>query len=127
MCAPVCEKKHWERNRVLNETMLEQRAFGGVWAGPIKHNKEGKPYRVVMRPPLHPRKGTPMVGFMEGYDQPEWYEMDAWYALCQLVEGHVFVYDPVTEKTSTSSPIETPAQVLAIAREMVATRCNAAR
>jgi len=40
---------------------------------------------VILEYPYHPLKGTPMVGSMQGYYEPEWGEECTWAAFADLV------------------------------------------
>jgi hypothetical protein len=66
-----------------------------------------------------PLKGTPMVGGMYGYEQPEWEESTAYEELVKIVHGHFFEYDAKSGATWTSRPLRTPAQVFSAADDML--------
>ena len=75
-------------------------------------------FRVVMRPPSHPLKGTAMVGDMSGYYEPEWEEESAWGALSTLVRYHFCDWDE--NGPTPTRMIRNPSDVFRCADEMLA-------
>ena len=111
----VLARKHWERSRC-------HPSYEGHGADPYIIYTTRAGHRMVMRPPYHPRKGTIMVGSMEGYYEPEWDEETAWDALAAMVHCHYTDWD----NFGTSTPVirlrklDTPAQVIRAALDMIA-------
>lgn len=70
------DRKHWERGNARNPI-----DFHGYLYWPAR-NGLGHPY---MHDPSTPLKGTVMLGWSQGYEEPEWEERTAW----ELLESHV--------------------------------------
>ncbi|WP_250501940.1 hypothetical protein [Caballeronia sp. AZ7_KS35] len=103
--------KHWERTRSVHDK---------PFPGTIKYRpKHGKAW-VAMREPVHPLKGTPMVGEMSGYYEPEWDEQTAWEALERIVLEHFTDWDE--NGPTLLRDLSTTRLVLAAARELVASQ-----
>lgn len=109
-----CDWKHWERHRALYP-------FGTDFKFRPRHDK----HWIVLRHPIHPLKGTMMVGSMAGYYEPEWEEETAWESLCRLVEDHFTEWDGESFVKETGYPrfvitrdLGTPSKILRAAREM---------
>ncbi|MEN7529281.1 hypothetical protein [Cupriavidus sp. DL-D2] len=79
-CTGGHDRKHWERNRSIHATPLFRNDLH-------YRPKHGLSY-VSMRQPVHPLKGTIMVGAMCGYYEPEWEEETAWESLRSMVLDH---------------------------------------
>lgn len=79
-------------------------------------------HRIVMRPPSHPKKGTVMVGGMQGYYEPEWEEECAYAALLRLVFTHFTDWEGAARRDAIPElfrPLCTPTLVFAAADDMV--------
>ncbi len=107
-------RKHWDRNRC-------HPTYNGVASREdeiVYTSRAG--HRITMYSPFHPRKGTVMVGAMEGYYEPEWSEQTAWGALCDMVYcqftdwGGEEFSAPIMTRT-----IKTPRDVFAAADEIL--------
>lgn len=104
-------RKHFERGRsvhadIIRDDMIKKPAADG----------EGWVY---MHPPSHPRKGTIMVGGMEGYEGPEWYEKTAWEALVDIVFAECTMWSDEGPQGLTR-PLNTPSLILAAAKDLAA-------
>ncbi|WP_408585962.1 hypothetical protein [Novosphingobium sp.] len=75
------------------------------------------PY-IKVRPPVHPRRGTIMVGATTGYYEPEWDEECAWSALDKLVLCHFTDWSDWEHLRPTRN-LNTPAAVFAAADVML--------
>jgi hypothetical protein len=117
----ACDSKHWERSHA--KCPMDRR-------GEIKYRPSKGDDWIVMRRPLHPLKGTIMVGAMSGYYEPEWDEESAWESLCNIVWGHFTSWEDVTDSTgdcewptpTCTRDLSTPKLVFAAAREILADR-----
>ncbi|MBN9033724.1 MAG: hypothetical protein BGO05_26230 [Rhizobiales bacterium 63-7] len=89
----IGDRKHWDRGRC--HPSYEGRNGWGTPRGAevVFTTRAGR--RIVMGPPVHPRKGTIMVGAPSGYYEPEWDEQCAWSALESLVLDHFTDWDLV--------------------------------
>ncbi|WPM83121.1 DNA cytosine methyltransferase (plasmid) [Brucella pseudintermedia] len=83
-------------------------------------------HTVVVRPPVHPRKGTAMVGGMSGYYEPEWDEEDAWSALECIVCHHFSEWDEESEAFYLTRPLPTVTSIFQAADEIIAERMGEA-
>lgn len=132
----IGDRKHWERGRC--HPTYEGR---NSWTTPrgaeiVFTTRAGR--RIVIQPPVHPRKGTIMVGAMSGYYEPEWDEQCAWSALERIVvdrftdwdlvevwEEREFAGDDDQESDwqvgdALTRDLSSPALILAAAREIIA-------
>lgn len=76
----ITARKHWDRGRSVHGDIISQ--------GEVKWPaRDGKGW-IYMRPPACPLKGTPMVGAVSGYEEPEWDERTAWEELRECVAWH---------------------------------------
>jgi|GEM_PF-4533479 len=74
------DRKHWRRSRSSQ--------FTG-WKGDIEHRtRRGDAVVHLSERYIYPWPGTPMVGALEGYMEPEWEECTAWDSLRRLVRDH---------------------------------------
>lgn len=74
------DRKHWKRSRTSR--------FTG-WKGDIEYRtRRGDAVVHLSESYIHPWPGTPMVGALEGYMEPEWEECTAWDSLRRLVRDH---------------------------------------
>jgi len=69
----------------------------------------------------HPLPGTPMIGGMSGYYEPEWDEETAWEALCNLV---IYQFTDVVEREDglhmvSTRKLRTASQVFAAADDLL--------
>ncbi|MBP2302543.1 hypothetical protein [Azospirillum picis] len=73
----ILDRTCWDRGRSVHDDCIRQcerkkpAADGNGW--------------VYMTPPSHPLKGTPMVGRMSGYEEPEWEERTALEELAECI------------------------------------------
>lgn len=72
----------------------------------------------------HPRKGTPMIGAISGYYEPEWDEETTWDALKQHVYWHFTEYDPTISDLVPTRTIKSPTDVFNAADEMLRERVH---
>ncbi|EBA18366.1 hypothetical protein RSK20926_11624 [Roseobacter sp. SK209-2-6] len=70
--------------------------------------------------PCHPLKGTPMVGGMSGYYEPEWDEETAWTALRNWVVYQFFKYNSATDDAYFTWTPSGPGDVFRMADELLA-------
>lgn len=105
------DRKHWHRMRAK---------YPCDFLGEIKYRPRDGQDWIVMREPYHPRKGTPMVGAVVGYYEPEWEEETAWDALRRVV------YDNFTDWSEDGwtvlRDLSTPSLILRAAEELCATK-----
>jgi hypothetical protein len=78
----IRDRSCWERGASVHGDVIKEGEI--KW---LARNPKGRGERVwcYMWPPSHPLKGTPMVGAMSGYYEPEWDEETAWEALREWV------------------------------------------
>lgn len=118
----IRDRKHWDRSTC--HATYQGRNDYQIKAGAqiVFTTRAGR--RVVMRPPMHPRKGTMMVGGMSGYYEPEWDEDTAYRALLELVREHFtdYRYDPATDDVERVPLRATPSprDVFQAAQEIIA-------
>lgn len=112
----ISARKHWERGWSVHDE---------VYFDEIKTPaKNGRGWTYV-KPPSHPRKGTIMVGAMEGYYEPEWSEQTAYEALCDIV--FMEFTDWREESQDLTRPLNNPSLIFAAAAGLIANRtANAA-
>lgn len=67
----------------------------------------------------HPIKGTPMVGGMSGYYEPEWSEETAYGVLLRWVRNNFFKYDPKTENCRFTGSFKNSSDVFRAATELL--------
>ncbi|MTH94977.1 hypothetical protein [Roseibium sp. RKSG952] len=67
----------------------------------------------------HPIKGTPMVGEVSGYYEPEWSEETAYEALLGWVRWNFFEYDPKTEDGRFTRSFKHSSDVFRAATELL--------
>ncbi len=118
----IGDRKHWERGR-CHPTYQGRNGWGHPRGAEIVFvTRKGK--HVVMRPPVHPRKGTAMVGATSGHYEPEWDEECAWIALDSIVRGHfldfVRMMDDDYKGSVLTRDLSSPSKVLSAARDMIA-------
>lgn len=118
----IRDRKHWERRSCY--AGYEGRNDWSIQAGAqIVFTTRAGRWR-VMTPPIHPRKGTVMVGAVEGYYEPEWDETTAYRALLNLVHEHFtdYRYDPETDDVERVPlrALPTPREVFKAAQEIIA-------
>ncbi|MDM9619110.1 hypothetical protein [Rhizobium sp. S96] len=121
----ITDRKHWERGP-CHPSHEPFNRFGAECARGMKFlTREGR--WVVVNPPHHPRKGTPMVGCTSGYYEPEWEEETAWEALDTIVRDHFTDWDKMEEDDlpfggALSRDLSTPSLIFAAANDMIAER-----
>lgn len=96
----ILDRACWERGRSAHGDTLKQREIK-------KPAADGKGW-VWMAPPDHPLEGTPMIGGMSGYYEPEWSEEDCWYALQNLVFAHFTDWELMAEWNMDDGPPPRP-------------------
>ena len=102
------ERKSMNRMRALHPSGLTDRYIPG---------RSGE-FFIAFHNTTAALKGTPMVGAMEGYYEPEWEEDAVWDRLCN------WVYCSITDWRADPPELEcrrprNPAQILAKARELI--------
>lgn len=105
------DRKHWTRNASIHSEPMFRSDLHYL-------PKHGLRY-VAMREPVHPLKGTVMVGEMVGYYEREWEEETAWESLLTRVNEHFTAWTrngPVWH----GPRLDTPTRVLKAAREIIA-------
>ncbi|UGY23843.1 hypothetical protein HU675_0038830 [Bradyrhizobium septentrionale] len=108
----IRQRKNFERVRSVHAEV-----YGDSIKVPARDGKGGW---INLSPPGHARKGTIMVGGMDGGEQPEWNERSAWEALCEIVHWGFVDINHVTLEITPTRELKTPSQVLAAARDMIA-------
>lgn len=83
-------------------------------------NQTGRtlPY-VSMTPASHPKKGTPMIGFMDGGEQPEWEERTVWEAFADWVHYSYIEYCPETGNVVSKPTFRTSADYFRAADALI--------
>ncbi|HHV66398.1 MAG TPA: hypothetical protein GXX48_01925 [Ochrobactrum intermedium] len=116
----IGDRKHWERSRChpSYEARNGWAGCGNRGAEIVYQTRAG--HTVVVRPPVHPRKGTVMVGGMSGYYEPEWDEEDAWSALECIVCHHFSEWDEELETFYLTRPLPTVTSIFQAADEIIA-------
>lgn len=114
----ISARKHWERSP-CHPTHNPWNDYSTPRGMPIRRvTRAGR--HIVIKPPSHPRKGTIMVGGMDGGEQPEWSEETAWEALRMLVWAEFTDWskdDPVPLRE-----FKTPGDIFRAAAELIAER-----
>lgn len=67
----------------------------------------------------HPIKGTPMIGWMSGYEQPEWDECTAWEVFMSYVFEGFTEYHPTTGEPTVTRTLDTPSKLFRAADELL--------
>lgn len=123
------DRTHWDRGRChpshLDDGETRQAKNGAIYYRTRAGNV------VSMRPSPHPLKGTPMVGGMSGYYEPEWDERCAWAELEDIVFAEFCEWIDYEDEDDIGRIVSTrrlnrPADVLQAARELVARKREAA-
>lgn len=118
----IGERKHWDRHTIKADYSPFVTWNNRLGKSIVFTSRAG--HRVLMRPPAHPRKGTIMVGYVNGGMEPEWVEECAWSALVQTVlDAHTDWSDP--DSPTILRVLRKPSHILRAAEEMAALR-NAA-
>lgn len=84
-----------------------------------------KGYRYIVRTPYHPLKGTPMVGAMHGYYEPEWDEETAFGALRAIVFDHFTDWAAVSlelDRPYITRDLSSVSKLFSAADELIAKR-----
>lgn len=121
----INEKKHWNRCPARNVELAE--VVQGFGYRPKCREQRTHKF-IIVYPPSAPLKGTPMIGWDEGFCAHEWHEETCWEFLCSIVFWH-FVDEKVrfdSVELVATRDFSKPHQVLAAAREMIAERESAA-
>lgn len=72
------DRKHWKRSRYKHEISFSKHDIS-------TKAKDGNGFINLSQHYIHPWKGTDMVGWTSGYEEPEWEEETAWDYLKNLV------------------------------------------
>ena len=113
----ITARKHWERMRSVNADLWGEHEIKTL-------AKDGDGW-IRMSSPRHPRKGTIMVGALEGYYEPEWDEETAWEALQDIVFEEFTAWGE--DECSLTRRLDTPSDILRAAESLVAARQSEAR
>lgn len=120
-------RKHWERTPSVHTDIMHE---GGLVLTPRSRADHKHPF-IKIYPGYHPRKGTIMVGAMQGYYEPEWEEETAWGALREIVAGEFTDWSAVARDDYAvpwlTRSLRTPSDVFAAADDLVAARESAER
>lgn len=120
------DRKHWDRHISAHS---ESSARREVITAP--KCRRGTRFPLVrLWEPMTPMDGTPVIGWLEGYYEPEWEEKTAWAMLVELVASHVTDWveedDPDDEWSFgkrhvpvVKRRLRNPTVVLRIASEMI--------
>jgi hypothetical protein len=111
----VGDRKHWDRSRCHAD--YEPRNDWSISAGEEILSVTRAGHRILMKPPVHPRKGTPMVGATTGYYEPEWNEETAWDALDTIVRHHFM--DWSEDGPTPLRVFRRPSEILSAVQEIV--------
>lgn len=89
------DRKHWDRDESVHRELWRSR---DILLEPRSRADTDRPYIKVTEPSMC-WDGTPMVGWMSGYEEPEWEERTAWEYLEDLVRSHTMdaAYDSTAE------------------------------
>lgn len=125
----IRDRKHWDRS-TCHPTYQGRNGYR-IKAGAQIVFTTRAGHRVVMSPPMHPRKGTVMVGATSGYYEPEWDEETAYRSLLEIVREHFTEYrhDPETDNVERipMRSLPSPREVFQAAREIIAQPLNERR
>lgn len=114
----IKDRKHWVRGRSVHDDCYSERM--------IKNPARDGNGWVYMTPDFTmARRGTMMVGGMDGGMQSEWSERSAWEALCELVFWNfvnVYVDSSMDGRAEPTRPLDTPSQIFKAAADMIAER-----
>lgn len=113
----ITDRKHWERMRSVHPDLWDEHEIKTP-------AKDGNGW-IRLSSPCHPRKGTIMVGALEGYYEPEWYEKTAWEALQDIV--FIEFTEWGEDECSLTRRLNTPSDILRAAESLVAARQSEAR
>jgi hypothetical protein len=91
---------------------------GAVAYKPRRQEGRQYPY-VVLRPARHPKKGTPMFGWMDGGEQPEWDETTAWETFQDWVVGNYSEFETNTANLVLTRRLKTPSDFFRAADELL--------
>lgn len=121
----VGARKHWERSRCHPSYEGRNGYLTPRGAEIVFTTRAGR--TMVMSPPCHPRKGTIMVGGMDGGESPEWSEETAWDSLTEMVIWSFTTFDPDTDDLVATRTFRTPSEYLRGAEELCGKREGARR
>jgi len=116
----ITERKHWDRSS-CHPSYTPSNSYSTPRGMPLKlTTRAGHP--LIIRPPMEPRKGTIMVGGVDGGPQPEWSEETAWEALREQVWWAFVDFHPTTGEIVSTRDFPTPSAVLRGAAEIIAAK-----
>ena len=121
----ISDRKHWARRR-CHASYQPRNEYRTRRAAEIVYTtRAGR--RIVICPPMHPLKGTRMIGGMSGGEQPEWSETDAWSHLDALVRSSFTNWDRIMEDDcppggALTRDLSSARLVLAAAMDMIRER-----
>lgn len=104
------ERKHWERGNAAYPCNFSHYHYFQSRRG------LGNPY---MHQPDHPLKGTMMLGWTSGYEEPEWEEEDAWTILRNNVCGHFSDWSDLERGPVPLRRLKNPSAILKAATEAI--------
>lgn len=104
------ERKHWERGNARYPCNFSHYHYFDSRRG------LGNPY---MHQPDHPLKGTMMLGWTSGYEEPEWEEDDAWTILRNNVRGHFSDWSDFERGPVPKRQLNNPSAILNAALEVI--------
>lgn len=114
----ITARKHWDRSG-CHPSFEPWNNYLTPKGMPLKHvTRAGR--SIVIRPPDTPRKGTVMVGGMDGGEQPEWSEETAWEALTEQVWWHFTEWDAALQDLVPTRTFRAPRDYLRAAVEITA-------
>ena len=119
----ITSRKHWKRSRVHARYVGRNDYRNPRAAQIVFTTRAGR--RVLMQPPSHPRKGTAMVGSMDGGYEPEWSEECAWSALLSLVWASYVDWAAAAvsnDKPVCTRDLSTPSKIFRAARDLIRDR-----
>lgn len=116
----IGDRKHWDRS-ACHPSYTPHNNYLTPRGMPIKRvTRAGR--TIVIRPPSEPRKGTMMVGGMDGGEQPEWSEETAWEALTEQVYWSFIDFHPETGDIIAARDFPTPRAIFQGAAEIITQR-----
>lgn len=124
----ITARKHWERRRVRPDYQPRNEYLTKRGAEILYWSRAGNP--ILLRPPVHPLKGTIMAGGNDRGEQPEWYECNAWVALEDWVRDHFTDWDKMEQDDlpfggALTRDLSTSSKILAAAKDMIEDLKNA--
>lgn len=83
----ILARKHWDRSGCHPSFEGRKGQYSTKGADDIRYVTRAGSH-MVMRPPSHPLKGTMMIGWVSGGEQPEWDEECAYRLLLDQIHSH---------------------------------------